>query len=111
MERIFDVWLAIKMDCHRHLGPGKMLIRLLSRPAVVLVVAALSACSSTKPPAPSTATGAAAAEERVVADNCKILRSRCIFEGSYDAGERNYAELEAKRLNKAELDRLRRMAQ
>jgi hypothetical protein len=44
----------------------------------------------------------------VVSDNCKFLRSRCIYEGSYDAGERNYAEQEAKRLNTAELERLRR---
>ncbi len=90
-----------------------MLIRLLSRHGVALLFAALiSACSSTPTtPTGSSETAKVAASERVVSDNCKILRSRCIFEGSYDAGERNYAELEAKRLNKAELDRLRRMAQ
>lgn len=87
-----------------------MSVQTLSRYALALSLAALAAgCSSTRAPgAPSTSTGAAAAQERVVSDDCKFLRSRCIYEGSYDAGERNYAEQEAKRLNTAELDRLRR---
>lgn len=73
------------------------------------LVALTSGCSSGRAPgAPSAATGQAAVEERVVSDDCKFLRSRCIYEGSYDVGERNYAEQEAKRLNTAELDRLRR---
>lgn len=82
----------------------------LGRYALALSIAALvSGCSSSRAPgAPSTSTGQAAAQERVVSDDCKFLRSRCIYEGSYDAGERNYAEQEAKRLNTAELDRLRR---
>lgn len=41
-------------------------------------------------------------------DDCKWLRSRCLYEGSYDRGERDYAEQEAKRLNAAESQRLMR---
>lgn len=89
-----------------------MSVQTLSRYAAALWLAGLLAgCTSGRQPtAPgaSTSTGAAAAAERVVSDDCKWLRSRCIYEGSYDAGERNYAEQEAKRLNTAELDRLRR---
>ncbi|KNE25063.1 MULTISPECIES: hypothetical protein [Achromobacter] len=87
-----------------------MWIQTLGRPAVALMLAGLVAgCSSILPG--SSEPASAAASERVVSDNCKFLRSRCIHEGSYDAGERDYAELEARRLNQAELQRLRRMAQ
>lgn len=88
-----------------------MSIHTLTRYGVALLLTALvSGCSSVLPGSSSTdsSTRAAAASERVVSDNCKWLRSRCIYEGSYDAGERNYAEQEAKRLNTAELERLRR---
>ncbi|KAG1078831.1 hypothetical protein G6F57_012729 [Rhizopus arrhizus] len=88
-----------------------MSIHTLSRCSVALVLVALVAgCSSILPGASSSSpgTGSSAASERVVSDNCKFFRSRCIYEGSYDAGERNYAEQEAKRLNTAELERLRR---
>lgn len=88
-----------------------MSIQTLSRYTMAFVLAALvSGCSSILPGSSGSGSGASssAASERVVSDNCKFLRSRCIYEGSYDAGERNYAEQEAKRLNKAELERLRR---
>lgn len=41
---------------------------------------------------------------------CAVNRSRCIYEGSYDAGERDYAEEQARRLNQAQLERLKRMS-
>lgn len=41
---------------------------------------------------------------------CRHNRSKCMYEGSYEPGERNYAEQEAKRLNKAALERFRRSA-
>jgi hypothetical protein len=88
-----------------------MSVQTLSRYGVALLFATLVAgCSSVKPGAAAAEAGSSssAASERVVSDNCKWLRSRCIYEGSYDAGERNYAEQEAKRLNTAELERLRR---
>ncbi|ARP92426.1 hypothetical protein CAL14_01530 [Bordetella genomosp. 9] len=81
------------------------------RVAVLFVVAIVSGCSSTKTtpgaPAPrATATGSKAAS--AVGDRCTWNRSKCIFEGSYEPGERDYAEQEAKRLNMAEIQRLRR---
>lgn len=88
-----------------------MSVQTLRRYGVVIMLAALaSGCSSTRPGASPSAgsSSTSAARERVVTDDCKWLRSRCIYEGSYDAGERNYAEQEAKRLNTAELERLRR---
>ena len=39
---------------------------------------------------------------------CQWYRSSCMHEGSYEAGEEDYAEEEAKRLNKQSSDRLRR---
>lgn len=51
-------------------------------------------------PAPATSTSRG--------DDCAWSRSRCIYEGRYEAGEREYAEDEAKRLNAAEYERLRR---
>lgn len=39
---------------------------------------------------------------------CQWYRSSCMHEGSYDPGEEDYAEAEAKRLNKQSSDRLRR---
>lgn len=41
-------------------------------------------------------------------DDCRWNRSSCIYEGSYETGERDYAEEEAKRLNRASLQRLNR---
>ncbi|WP_086063011.1 hypothetical protein [Bordetella genomosp. 8] len=85
----------------------------IRRVAVVLVFGLLSACSSTKkadsiestvrPTSPS----AAKASGRVV-DSCASSRSKCLYKGSYEPGERDYAEQEAKRLNLAELERLRK---
>ena len=49
-----------------------------------------------------------AASARVVTDECKWNRSSCIYEGSYEADERDYAEEEAKRLNREASRRLRR---
>ncbi|CAB3717731.1 hypothetical protein LMG3458_03681 [Achromobacter deleyi] len=37
---------------------------------------------------------------------CRV--TNCLYDGKYEPNERSYAEDEAKRLNRAELDRLRR---
>lgn len=42
------------------------------------------------------------------ANECERNRSRCIYEGSYEPGERDYAEDEAARLNRASSARLSR---
>jgi hypothetical protein len=39
---------------------------------------------------------------------CRWYRSSCMYDGKYEPGEEDYAESEAKRLNKASTDRLRR---
>lgn len=39
---------------------------------------------------------------------CRWYRSSCMYDGKYEPGEEDYAEVEAKRLNKASTDRLRR---
>ncbi|MFV0284511.1 MAG: hypothetical protein ACK5JE_12075 [Castellaniella sp.] len=41
-------------------------------------------------------------------DECRWDRSKCLYEGSYEPGERDYAEQEAKELNRAALEKLRR---
>jgi hypothetical protein len=43
-----------------------------------------------------------------LANECRWNRSSCMYEGTYDPGERDYAEEEAARLNRAELRRIRR---
>jgi hypothetical protein len=40
--------------------------------------------------------------------DCRVSRGGCGYEGSYDKGEKDYAEDEAARLNQAEAERLRR---
>ncbi|CAM4237722.1 Uncharacterised protein [Bordetella pseudohinzii] len=41
-------------------------------------------------------------------NECRWNRSKCLYDGKYEAGERDYAEQEARRLNLAEVERLRR---
>lgn len=75
----------------------KMPIQMLSRCGVSVFLAALiSACSS----------GGSAMSERN--NECKWNRSQCMHEGSYEPGERDYAEEQARRLNKDASARLRR---
>jgi hypothetical protein len=96
------------------LGPGKMYFQPLSRFGLALFVFALvSGCASTSSaPAASgqaeASSKAAAATSTPTAVQCKTNRSKCLYEGAYEPGERGYAEQEAKRLNLAELQRLRR---
>lgn len=66
-----------------------MSIQTLGRYGVVLFLAELtSGCSLT--------------------NECRWNRSSCMYDGKYEPGEEDYAESEAKRLNKASTDRLRR---
>ena len=43
-------------------------------------------------------------------DECRWNRTKCMYEGAYEPGERDYAEQEAKRLNQAASRRLRRIS-
>jgi hypothetical protein len=88
-----------------------MFTQMLTRGAVALgFVALVSGCSSTKTGPGDTASAASGPRTAVSqsGSSCRSLLSRCGYEGSYDAGEKEYAEQEAKRLNAAELARLRR---
>ncbi|MYN14122.1 hypothetical protein GSY71_13330 [Pusillimonas sp. TS35] len=54
--------------------------------------------------------GKAATQASVRSDECRGNRRKCIYEGNYEAGEEAYAEQEARRLNQAQLAKLRRRA-
>ena len=74
-----------------------MSIQTFSRRSVVLPLLALvSGCSSIGLGTPE------------LANECRWNRSSCMHEGSYEPGERDYAEQEAKDLNEAASKRLRR---
>ncbi|RIJ01188.1 hypothetical protein DXK93_23015 [Achromobacter sp. K91] len=66
-----------------------MSIQRLSRCSIHLFLAALSSGCS-------------------LGGECGWNRSSCMYEGKYEEGEEDYAEDEAKRLNKNSSDRLRR---
>lgn len=69
----------------------------LSRCSVAVFLAALvSGCSL---------MGSGASDR---AGECRWNRSSCMYEGRYEPGERDYAEEEAARLNRASSVRLRR---
>lgn len=86
-----------------------MLIRVLSRYGAPLFIAALVAgCGSSEKSSFSRGSISGGA---VKADSaCVAKPSSCIYKGKYEKGERSYAEDEAKRLNRAQLERLRRIA-
>jgi hypothetical protein len=93
-----------------------MSIQTISRcGAALFFVALVSGCSSTGSGASgqSEVTGQSKASAKASASSptaaqCKANRGKCLYEGAYEPGERDYAEQEAKRLNLAELQRLRR---
>ncbi|AMG40484.2 hypothetical protein AL504_30825 [Achromobacter xylosoxidans] len=85
-------------------------IQSLGRGALMLLLAGLAAgCSSSSPlnvwSAPASSSGP---DSSRVSLECRVSRSSCLYDGKYEVGERDYAEDEAKRLNRAELERLRR---
>ncbi|HAP27825.1 MAG TPA: hypothetical protein DCR74_19875 [Achromobacter sp.] len=76
--------------------------------AALFFVALVAGCSSSKPTPAEKASMMETTPARA-SDECKANRKKCLHEGSYDVGERDYAEDEAKRLNLAESQRLRRL--
>ena len=81
-----------------------MSISILARCATATTFFALTVgCGSA--PTPLELLGGSSEPDRI--DECKSNRRACIYEGSYDRGERDYAEEEAKRLNQAQLRRIR----
>lgn len=82
-----------------------MSIQMLSRCSVALfLIALISGCSSSG----SSAAHGGSDQASVPSSECRWNRSKCMFEGSYEPGERDYAEAEAKRLNQAVSRKLRR---
>lgn len=80
----------------------------LCRGALVLACAVLaSGCASSvspwSSPNPGPASGPPASRTSL---ECRI--TNCLYDGKYEPNERRYAEEEARRLNRAELERLRR---
>ncbi len=74
---------------------------------MLAVVAVVAGCSSLR------GEGSTAALERTrspsqASNECRWNRSKCLYDGKYEAGERDYAEQQARRLNLAEVERLRR---
>ncbi|MDQ6212586.1 hypothetical protein [Achromobacter insolitus] len=85
-----------------------MSIQTLSRWGVAIFAAALMAgCSSSGSKTPDKGGAKSYSSTARAGGEC-ASRSKCIYKGAYESGERNYAEAEAKRLNMAELERLRR---
>lgn len=85
-----------------------MSIETLCRGAFVLACAILvSGCSSPASPwsSPNPGPVTAPSSSRTSLE-CRV--TNCLYDGKYEPNERSYAEDEAKRLNRAELDRLRR---
>ncbi|WP_454693618.1 hypothetical protein [Achromobacter aegrifaciens] len=79
----------------------------MSRWGVAIFAAALMAgCSSSG--SKTSDQGSQSYSSTARAEGECARRSKCIYKGAYGSGERNYAEAEAKRLNIAELERLRR---
>ncbi|MDQ2187272.1 hypothetical protein RBI13_19005 [Alcaligenaceae bacterium A4P071] len=91
-------------------------LTLLKRVGLALLLVGLVAgCASSGPGGSAGAdsgTGASSASgpnnaAAPAANKCKGNRSACKYEGAYERGEASYAELEAKRLNQAALQKFR----
>ena len=81
-----------------------MSIRTFWRQSVVVMSVCLAAgCSSSGSDVVHSTSSVAQ-----VSSDCERNRRSCIYEGRYEPDERNYAELEARRLNQAQLKRMRR---
>ncbi|MBV2182754.1 MAG: hypothetical protein KUL86_16180 [Castellaniella sp.] len=75
--------------------------RIMIRCSVALCFATLvSGCFGGGGPAPARQTDRGG--------DCQWNRSGCLYEGAYEPGERDYAEQEAKDLNRAALEKLKR---
>ncbi|HET8597641.1 MAG TPA: hypothetical protein VFM22_07770 [Castellaniella sp.] len=66
--------------------------------AILLFGALVSGCASSDAPTPTASRASS---------SCGWLFGNCGYEGAYEPGEKDYAEEEAARLNRAQLSRLR----
>ncbi|HUH87761.1 MAG TPA: hypothetical protein VL003_06875 [Pusillimonas sp.] len=72
------------------------------------MVALMAGCSSNSSGSGSGFGAGSTSGAALRSDDCLRNRSSCIYEGSYEQGERAYAEDAARRLNQAQSARLRR---
>lgn len=72
--------------------------------AVLCFTSLVAGCSSTPRTGGSTLFSSTSTPVDL---QCRLLPSSCQYDGPYEPGERDYAEKEARRLNAAELQRLR----
>ncbi len=90
-----------------------MFIQRLSRVGAALsMLMLISSCSLIGLEAPETgsASSKSAVDAPARSNDCRWNRSSCIHEGAYEPKEKDYAEQEAKRLNRIALEKLRRSA-
>lgn len=82
-----------------------MSVRIASWGTTVLLLSVfLAGCANTDSPRRLFQSSSS-----VRADNpCRLNQASCDYKGHYEAGEREYAEQEARRLNLAEVRRLQR---
>lgn len=82
-----------------------MSVRTISRLGAASVLAILvSGCASSNGPSAGSSIRTTLSKPL-----CAVSPGSCLYEGSYESGEAAYAEQEARRLNQAQLIRLRRM--
>lgn len=88
-----------------------MSIQTFSRCGVAVLLAALvSGCSMFGSDSGTASSSRSGSSASILGNECNWNRSRCMYEGAYEPGERDYAEEEARRLNQAASVRLRRGA-
>ncbi len=78
---------------------------MLSR-IVLISLIVLAGCSTPQSPRFQRQGGPA----HVVSNACRVNPQSCMYDGQYEPGERQFAEAEARRLNQAQVERLRRLA-
>lgn len=75
-----------------------MPIKIYARYGMALfLIALVSGCSSGR----SSVSRGGGDQVAASSSECRWNRSKCLYEGSYEPGEREYAEKEARRLNQA----------
>lgn len=77
-----------------------MVIRMLSRLSIVLLFGGLTAACSM----------VGSGSSHSFFNECTFSFGGCMYEGSYEPGEEKYAEEEAKRLNRQQLERLKQQS-
>lgn len=75
--------------------------------AVALFAALVAGCGTSSPDTAGATRKTASVASPSIVNKCRWSPGSCMHEGSYESGERQYAEEEARRLNQAVLQRMR----